>query len=209
MTPATLDWRTFENLCVERGKLEHGLGNGIWRRNENKAAYTKDGLISKPSWVDFSGTVLMPGIWPTDDPDVFREGMVPWPIHFDCKRTEQASLSLQPDHFSRKQKRQLMEHARYGATCFLLVHYCERELKTKTDKAETIAIPVHPEHKLWVMVERQLLATISRETAKEYGVRVAWTKPGKTRKYRPDILAAVHDLMLLDVPKYEEPPAPF
>lgn len=217
-TPNKLDWKEFEELVKDRGQYEDKSGNAVWRKNGRLArmagAPGSGQVTSVPSFVDFSGTV------PLELP-VYEQGVhvgdyaVGQAIHFDCKVCSQASMSLQPDHFSRKQKRQLTRHAVHNATCFLLIHFNERELRTKHDIAETIAMPVHPEHPFWLDVADNLTTSLNREVAREYGVAVSWDVPGKTRTLRPDVLSAVkqlHEKQQLGFPERKQraaKPAPF
>lgn len=213
-----LSGKEFEAIVKERGELEHKNGAAIWKKNGRTARMSgapgTGQMSAVPAYVDFSGTVPLQCFTPTGDVDAggaltFDEETVGLAIHFDCKVCSQASLSLQSDHFSNKQKRQLLDHASYGAVCFLLIHFNARELATKSDPAVTVAMPLHPDHTFWRDVLDDRIATLSRATAFEYGVVVKWDAPGRTLKERPDVLAAVHTLRAMEIPAREETEAPW
>lgn len=207
-TPDDIGWKEFEKVVRDRGEWEHKNGNGIWKKNQMNAVHTGDGVIARPGWVDFSGTI--PFLYDFNMGEGRTEQIpLPHPIHFDTKRVAGSSMPLNEDHFTRKQKKQLLAHAHYGATCFLLVHFCRRDLSTKTDIAQTIAMPVHPDHEFWEMVSRGQVSSLSRENATKYGYELEWTKAGTTRTFRPDIITAVKTLKEREIPLFKEGEAPW
>lgn len=109
----------------------------------------------------------------------------------DCKVCSQASFPLDDDKFKRRQLRHMLTRARFGATCFLLIHFPPRELKTRVDPAQTWAFPVYADHPLWVAFDRSETKRITRSDCEEYAELVEWnTLPGG-RTPRPDIVSAV------------------
>jgi len=109
----------------------------------------------------------------------------------DCKVCSQASFPLDDDKFKRRQLRHMLTRARFGATCFLLIHFPPRELKTRVDPAQTWAFPVYADHPLWVAFDRSETKRITRADCEEYAELVEWnTLPGG-RTPRPDIVSAV------------------
>lgn len=117
---------------------------------------------------------------------------------FEAKVCGQASLTIDDEKFKARQLRHLMTRARFGGISFVLIHWSERRLKTRTDPPVTWAFPVHPDHEFWVAVDRREIKSITRPHCEEYGVLVPWnTLPGG-RTPRPDILSAVLQLANLD-----------
>lgn len=112
---------------------------------------------------------------------------------FDCKVCSGPSFPLQDDKFEKRQKKHLYERADYGAITFLLLHFKQRELKTKgTDPELTVAFPVFEEHEFWVQVDRAEVKRISRAHADQFGVSVRWTVGLKHN--RPLVLDAILEL---------------
>ncbi len=119
---------------------------------------------------------------------------------FDAKVISGASLSMQPDKTRPRQIRTLFRRGLFGSISFLLVHCNPRELKTKSEEAMTVAIPMHPKHPLWGPFLDGKSMSVRRETMLENGIIVPWNKANhRDRKYLPDLLWTIQRMAeLLD-----------
>lgn len=170
--------KQFEDDCLERMRKEEARGNATMSRYGVQVSMVGEQLIQVPSLPDFEG-VLLGG----------RQFV------FDCKRTGASSLSIDDHKFKDRQLRHMLTRARFGAVCFVLIHWSERVLKTRTDPEVTWAFPIHPEHEFWRAVDRKEVKAITREDCEEHGELVPWdTFPGE-RKPRPNVLAAIKNLV--------------
>lgn len=112
----------------------------------------------------------------------------------DCKVCSQASFPLDDDKFKRRQLRHMLTRARFGAICFLLIHFNARELSKTVTPAATWAFPVYADHPLWVAFDRSETKRIRPADCEEYAELVEWnTLPGGN-KPRPDVLNAIRRL---------------
>jgi penicillin-binding protein-related factor A (putative recombinase) len=110
---------------------------------------------------------------------------------FDCKVCSGASFPLNNSHFAERQLRHLLTRADFGATCFLMLHFNERELTKRTVAAATYAFPVHREHPFWLEYFRGEVKSVGRLDCEQHGMTVWWREPDRCRVARPDILSAV------------------
>lgn len=105
----------------------------------------------------------------------------------EAKVCSQASLSLDDLKVTERQIQHLIRRSRFGVITALAIHWNPRELKTKSDEAETWLFPVHHALGFWVDPPKR----INREKDVEHAVKVEWNiAPGK-RKLSPDILPAL------------------
>lgn len=124
---------------------------------------------------------------------------------FECKVCGSASFGFHDTTFSDRQLRHLLERDEFGAVSFLLLHFTERVLKTKSDPAATWAFPIGNEHVFWQAVDRGEIKSINRDDCEQYAVSVEWNKLPGGRTPRPDVLAAVHALARLKDHHWMEP----
>lgn len=176
--------KAFEKLCLQRMTYEERLGvacmwrNGVMTRWDDK---TKSSMAIA-SLPDFSG--MLDGL----------------SFMLDAKVCSQASVNLQPDHFGTHQFKHLCRVARFGGTAFLLIHFPERVLKTKTDEVRTVAFPVHADHPFWIGFGPESgNRTINREACDTFGVDVHWDRLGRMRTETPDIVEAVRELRRAEI----------
>lgn len=116
----------------------------------------------------------------------------------DCKVTKAPSLPL--DKLKGPQLRQLrhmLERSRFGAICFLLIHFEARELKRTSEPPLTVAFPIAFDHPFWVRFQSGEEKRITRQDAETYGVPIEWNAPGRMKNPTPDVLAAVLELSTL------------
>jgi penicillin-binding protein-related factor A (putative recombinase) len=100
---------------------------------------------------------------------------------FDTKVCSQSAYDLSggTSKSFKHQYKHMQRRAKFGAVCFVLIHYNERVLKTKTDPAMTIAIPIHDKSDLWEAYDKGEQKSITRLEAELYGVPVGWMTPLK------------------------------
>lgn len=166
--------KEFEDVCLYRMRQEEELGRATMSR------YGVQGNFIDGAWQPVQSL-----------PDF--EGLIEGGRQFitDCKVCGAASFPLDDDKFKRRQWRHMVTRSRFGAVCFLLIHFSERELKTRTEPAETWAFPVMLPHPFWNEFDAGSAKRITRQDCEEYAVKVEWnTLPGG-RTTRPDVLAAV------------------
>ena len=81
----------------------------------------------------------------------------------------------------------MLNRAKFGALCFILLHFNPRELKTKSEPAATYAIPVLDDH-FWRMYEAGEIRSLTREDAMLNGHEIPWNLYSeRAHKLTPDI----------------------
>lgn len=119
---------------------------------------------------------------------LFRQHLI-----FDAKVCGQASFVLSKYRTETKgsrsrQLRHMLDRSRFGADCFFLIHWTERQLKTKHEPAITYRFPVL-ENDFWTQFERGEIKVLTRADCAEYGTEVHWRTAGdRGTKPRPDYL---------------------
>ena len=66
-----------------------------------------------------------------------------------------------------------------------MIHWNERQLKTKSEVAETWWFPIHYEMKFWHEFKSAEVRRITRADCREYGTEVTW------QKNKPDVLTTL------------------
>jgi len=114
---------------------------------------------------------------------------------FDVKVCSQSAWAL-TGNTSKSLKHQyefMKRKARVGARCFILLHFNEKQLKTKTHDSLTIILPIPSP--LWQQYETMELKSISRETASVYGYPVQWDTPTpRATKRSPNIYSCLTEI---------------
>lgn len=180
--------KDFEAICLERMKLEEERGEATMSRYGVTSSFFPDKETGALTWQpvqslpDFEGLVAEPR---------GRQFVT------DAKYTANSSVELRASHFPERQLGHMYRRSRFGAVCFLLIHFAARELKTCSYEAETWAFPVWPDHPFWIAFEAGQVSSINRSTAATFGVPVPWNRIDGGRKPRPDVLAGVIGIMEL------------
>jgi len=183
--------KEFEEHCLERMRFEEGRGRGTMSRY---------GVMA---WIEVQSTGVT---WNPQKSLPDFEGVLP-PLGrqfiCDCKVCSKSHVKLADDHVSELQVRHMLRRSRFGVVCFLLIHWNERVLVTKSDPAETFAFPVYDQHPFWLaFLADEGKRTINREDCRRYGVPVDWNlATERSRIPRPDILAAVWRLLEKELPQ--------
>ena len=109
-------------------------------------------------------------------------------IIIEAKVCSQASYPIYHTGKSRpKQIEHMLNRAKFGALCFILLHFNPRELKTKSEPAATYAIPVLDDH-FWRMYEAGEIRSLTREDAMLNGNEIPWNLYStRASKLTPDI----------------------
>ena len=110
-------------------------------------------------------------------------------FNIEAKAAAGASLPLASDHFRDRQYSHMVRCARMGALSFLLIHFAERRLVSKTDPGMTVAVPVNERMSFWRYYEAGDARSLSRDEALSLGSIVPWVVPPRCRKPLPDILS--------------------
>ena len=102
---------------------------------------------------------------------------------FDCKVVSGSSYPLSGGtHKSFKhQYKYMREHQRFGAIAFVLMHFNPRVMKTKTEDAFTVLIPIEDKEP-WASFDTSERHAISRHDAILYGLPVEWDLAGSTTR---------------------------
>lgn len=187
--------KEFERLILARMESEEKQGRGTITRCgvqvsmvPNKPPATGVSPVAIKSLPDFEGLV--------------DSGM----ISFDAKVCQESSFSLSAFRPGSKkgnkvrQLQHLFKRARFGATAFLLIHWPERILKTKSDPEQTWAFPVDERHEFWVGFHAEEIKSISRDDCEKYATRVTWNCGSRGRIDRPDVVNAVRRMRDSEIP---------
>lgn len=229
--------KEFEQIILERFDWEERVGRATCSRYGVQVSFRP--LPDKPGQVepvpirslpDFEGILAPDRKWQEEARAILDtsegslhdlRGLLEYLIEgqerqfiFDAKVCSASSFSLaefrrEGSKNKSRQLRHLMTRARFGATCFLLIHFSRRVLKRRVDPEETFAFPVHPHHSFWVRFEAYQEKSINRDHCREYGVPVEWNALGGTRKKRPDLVWAIESLRRMKHPAAAEAVAPF
>lgn len=130
------------------------------------------------------------------------EGVIPGgrQFIFDCKVCSQASFDLSKYRDDTRgararQLRHMMNRAKFGVTCFFLIHWNPREGKTFSLPEETFALWVTPDSDLWIRFYSGAIKSITREDCREFGVEVKWEVPHGARNPRVNLVDSVFAAM--------------
>lgn len=187
MTPHTLKGREFESLLLDAAAREEKAGRLTMGRYGVQVAHKGAEMIAMDSLPDFEGVAAPSGAQ----------------FIIEAKVCAGSSFELRPDKIKPRQVRHMLGRSRFGATCFVLIHFCERISPAKTihEPAETLGIPVCDRFGFWqafldaaadakrTKVPFVSPGSISRDIASRIGQRVEWTCPKGSRKHLPDLAA--------------------
>jgi penicillin-binding protein-related factor A (putative recombinase) len=171
MVPASLKGKQFEAAIMAAGERLESAGVLTLGRYGVQGVTFGGKTILVPSLPDFEG--------------VLRGGSQ---FIIEAKCCQDAALALHDDKFKARQYSHMARRARFGAKCFLLIHFAERRLKTKTDPGMTVAVPVDESMPFWELYENGFRKSLTRDDALEYGQIVPWVIPPRCRKALPDLM---------------------
>jgi len=169
--------KEFEEIILQRMNIEEALGKACMGRYGVQGVFVNGEWRPVASLPDFEGV-----LWNGQQ------------FIFEAKVCAAASYQVHEERFKERQYAHLMKRAKFGAICFLMIHFAARTLKTKSDPEQTWAFPVTPGHPIWTAYDRAEIRVITREACAEYAVEVPWNCAPGGRKPRPDVLAAVMEL---------------
>jgi hypothetical protein len=181
MTPTNLKGSEFESLLIKAAARTEGVTMGRYPVGSVIIAGSTRPM-QVPSHPDFEG--------------VFAGGRQ---FIIEAKVESSSSFPLKKSKLKPRQVSHMLERSRFGVPCWLVIHFNERRLKTISEPAETIAIPVSDDHPMWRQyVEAHAVArrskaivepqgSISRERASRLGANVRWTIPKGCRTALPDL----------------------
>jgi hypothetical protein len=170
MVPPSLKGKEFETLILDAAKREETSGTLLLFRYGVQGVTFGGKTILLSSLPDFGG-VLAGG----------RQ------FNIEAKCAAGASFPLASDHFRDRQYSHMARCARMGGLSFLLIHFAERRLVSKTDPGMTVAVPVDERMSFWRFYEAGDARSLSREDALSLGSVVPWVVPPRCRKPLPDI----------------------
>lgn len=174
--PEKLSGKKFEELVLFRARKLEKKGILTLSRYGVQASFVDKEWRPIDSYPDFDGCIAPHG----------RE------LIAECKVSSSNTLDFTQSKAKAKQIEHMILRANFGAACYLLVHFNERRLKTRTDPAATYAVPVHERHPFWGGYLRKEEKNLTRQQAELYGVPIEWNlwSPQAT-KPTPDISALV------------------
>lgn len=185
MTPAHLSGAEFEKLVVEQiavyEKMQAAAIGRYGVQSSQRPSTTRPGeweTIMIQSLPDFEGTTA-DGYHVIFDAKSVTAASFPWNKYRSETRGPRS-----------RQLRHMLKRARFGASCFFLFHWNQRELVKRTVPAETIILPVRHDDEYWHKVESLEVKSLTLEDCRENGVTVPWTVADGGRKFRPDFLSA-------------------
>lgn len=201
MIAPTLSGKEFESIIIEQS--DHYRSNEVASigRSGVQASVIPDGrggvetrlLQSLP---DFEGDCLIGGDGLNLSPAMDRQHIH---LKFDAKVCSSASFDWtryrkETRGSKWRQLTYMLDRSRFGAKCFFLIHWNERKLTKSTVAPKTYIIPVQFEDPYWSRVESMQVRSLSLGDCEEMGQEVQWVlNTTRSRKYRPDFLAAVMD----------------
>lgn len=172
-----LKGKEFEALILFRATKMESEGILTLGRYGVQAVMMNDKITGKPAWQiikslpDFDGCIAG-GRQLIIEAKVCSQAS--YPIHATGKKHPK-----QIDHMLRR--------AKFGALCFLMVHFNARELMTKSEEACTYAIPVL-DNAFWREYEVASKLTLSRYEADLYGIKIPWNVwSSRASKETPDL----------------------
>jgi penicillin-binding protein-related factor A (putative recombinase) len=170
--------KEFEELIIYRARMDEASGLYVMGRYGVMATF-RDG-----EWHPITSLPDFEGIQPGGHQFIF-----------DAKVCSQASYDL--SHTASKsfthQYKALRRRDKFGALCFLLIHFNERVLKTKVELGLTILFPI-TDNEFWNAYDRSEQKSLSRNEAIMYGIKVSWnTATARSKRLTPDLLAAIKE----------------
>jgi len=137
------------------------------------------GWMVVPSYPDFEGVIAPFG----------------QQIIIEAKVCSQASYPIYATGKKRpKQIAHMLKREKFGAVCYLLIHFNERVLKTRVEPAQTFAIPVKDGAKLWDEYESGERKSLTRADCEEFGIIVPWDVYSfRASKLSPNLSVLIKD----------------
>jgi hypothetical protein len=188
--PAKLKGVEFEDLLMQAANREEKNGALTMSRYGVTLSYQNGQTLGVPSKPDFEG-VLATG----------RQFII------EAKVCGDPAFPMVAKQIKPKQVQHMLDRSRFNVPCFLVIHFTARVMKTFTDPAITIAIPVSDADPRWqrfvdahAEAKRQSKAQgkpvapapqggISRDDAHRVGILIPWVTPKGCRKALPDLIA--------------------
>lgn len=188
LVPKGLSGKGFESIVEHRLEQYESEKKGSFGRYGVKTNFQRDPITK--------ALTLMPIQSYPDFEGVVRGGRQ---IIFDCKVCSQSSFNWSyyrsfTKGSKHKQLKHMLERSNYGVTCFFLIHWNERVLKTKTVEAATYAVLVRAGHPYWDAVESGDVKSLTPEDCKTTGVEIPWMKPKGKRNVVVDLSVVVKEL---------------
>jgi len=174
MTPATLGGKDFESLIRIEGDRLHKRRLAMLTRYGTQTVYPSGEPRQIKSLPDFELTL----------PDSRQ-------VVFDAKVESGPSFSMskyREGGSKHHQLRYMLEKSDYLVPCGFLIHFNQRNLKTRPEPAATIWVPVSMDVPFWGQFAAGETSTLRRSVAAEIGQAVEWAVPNRCRAVRPDLL---------------------
>jgi hypothetical protein len=157
-TPPKLAGKEFEELILHRARQLEADGVLTLSRYGVQGSMRDGKWMPIQSYPDFDGTIAPDGT----------------ELICEAKAVTGTRVQFDDSHAKTKQIEHMLRRSRFGAKCFLLIHWNRRVLKTRTDEAITHAVPVTHDCPFWDGYLRGEEKSISRHQADLYGLVLPW-----------------------------------
>jgi len=177
--PPKLTGKEFEELVIYRARQMNAAGEWHAGRYGVQVSMTRDPVTG----------VLTPQ--PLKSLPDFEAAIPPngRQVVWETKVCSGASYRVSTENQRKeRQLKHLIDRAAMGCLCWLVVHFNERRLKTRTDEPFTVAIKVMPDSQLIADVLAAGTKSLSRSESRLYGRLIPWNTFGpQGRKKHPDL----------------------
>lgn len=171
--------KEFEALVLFRARELEKLGILTMGRYGVNVVMMNDPVTHKPAWQPIPSLPDFEGILAGSGRQIILEAKVCSQASYPIAATGKKNPK-QIDH--------MLLRSRFGALCFLLIHFNSRQLLRKSDEAATYAIPVRPDDHFWLEYVNCGRRTLNRQEAEMYGVSVPWNQySARSTKLTPDL----------------------
>lgn len=168
MTPTSLKAKEFEQLILDAGKRDKRM---------SIVRYGVQVSMIKGEWVPIQSLPDFDGI--LDNGKQFI---------MEAKVSGSTSLGLNKAEVKPRQIKHMLKRAQMGVPCFLIIHFNEKVMVTKTHPAITVAVPVNDEDARWeLLADGKPAGNLGRCEACKMGTVITWSVPPRCKKVLPDI----------------------
>ena len=93
-----------------------------------------------------------------------------------------------------QQLKKMFERSAFGGVCCYVIHWNERQLKTKYCPPRTFAFPVHPCDDFWRAFVFGVVTKITVDDCVEHAIEIEWEVGGRVRTPRMNLVSVIEKL---------------